>query len=266
MTARTWKNPRLRIAVAAVVATVSLAACGSGAPTTDAEKLARGKQLVQQMSDRLVSTTAMHVTTTETREVVSISGRKEAVPGFGDYTVRRPDRFHSKTTGGRDFESWYNGKVFTVAVHSEKVFAQAPMPESINRTLDVLAERYDMAMPMADLFYSPAAKALLSDKATGGYVGIENVGDTPCHHVAFQEAAADFDLWIPAQGEPLPKRFKVVQKNRTGKPVIDVIFTGWDFAAQVADDTFAPKVPAEYEGIAVVQRAAAVKHTVAEKR
>ena len=55
------------------------------------------------------------------------------------------------------------------------------MPETIDRTLDALAERYDMALPMGDLFYGSAEKALLSDTTTGGYAGTENVGDTPCY-------------------------------------------------------------------------------------
>ena len=48
---------------------------------------------------------------------------------------------------------------------------------------------------------------------------------------------------------------------RTGQPVIDVTFTDWNLAPSVTDATFVPKVPADYEGIAVVQRAAAVKRT-----
>ena len=99
------------------------------------------------------------------------------------------------------------------------------MPETIDRTLDALAERYDMALPMGDLFYGSAEKALLSDTTTGGYVGTENVGDTPCYHLAFQDTGVDWELWLPVQGEPLPKRFKVVQKRRTGQPVVDVTFT-----------------------------------------
>ena len=137
------------------------------------------------------------------------------------------------------------------------------MPETIDRTLDALAERYDMALPMADLFYASAEKALLSDTATGGYAGTERVGDTPCVHLAFKDVGVDWELWLPAQGEPLPKRFKVVQKRRTGQPVVDVTFTAWDLAPQITDATFVPKVPAEYEGIAVVQRAAAIKNTAA---
>jgi hypothetical protein len=236
-----------------------LAACAPREPSTPAERLARGRELVQQMSARLASAPALQVTTTETRDVVRASGRNEPKSGPGLYTVRRPDRFYAKSEG-RGLESWYNGKVFTLVVHPEKVFAQAPMPETINRTLDALAERYDMALPMGDLFYAPAEHALLADSTTGGYVGTENVGATPCHHLAFQDVGADWEVWIPIEGEPLPKRFKVVQTTRTGKPVIDVTFTAWTFPSEIADATFRPVVPAEYEGIAVVQRAAAVKN------
>ena len=46
--------------------------------------------------------------------------RKETVSLTGEYTVRRPDRFHSKMTGGRGLESWYNGKTLTIAVHATR--------------------------------------------------------------------------------------------------------------------------------------------------
>jgi len=238
-------------------------ACSPGEPSTDAERLARGRELVQQMSDRLAAATSISVTTTEMREMVRRSGAKESVTGTGEYTVQRPDRFHTRTMGAHNIESWYNGKVLTIAAHKEKVFAQAPMPESINRTLDALAERYDMALPMGDLFYGPAIKALLSDTATGGYVGTEDMGGTPCYHLAFQNVGVDFELWLPVEGVPVPKRFKVVQKRRTGQPVIDLTFNEWNLAPQTSDATFKPKVPADYEGIAIVQRAAAVKNTAA---
>lgn len=240
-----------------------LAACGPREPSTDAERLARGRELVQQMSDRLGAATRLSVTTAETRDVVRLSGAKETVTGAGEYTVQRPDHFHAKTAAGRNLESWYNGKVLTIAAHNEKVFGQAPMPENINRTLDALAERYDMALPMGDLFYGPAIKALLSDTVTGGYVGTEDVGGTACYHLAFKDVGADFELWLPTQGEPLPKRFKVVQKRRTGQPVIDVTFNEWNLAPEINDATFKPKLPADYEGIALVQRAAAIKNTAA---
>ena len=70
------------------------------------------------------------------------------------------------------------------------------MPETLDRTLDALAERYDMPPPLGDLLYSSPAKALLSDTTTGGYAGMENVGETPCYHLAFQGRRA----WIGSSG------------------------------------------------------------------
>ena len=197
------------------------------------------------------------------REAVRASGTKEAVSQTGLYTMRRPDRFYAKTTGPRALEAWYNGKTLTIASHADKVFAQAPMPETTDRTLDALAERYDMALPMGDLFYAPVTKSLLSDTITGGYVGTETVGDTPCYHLAFKDTGADYELWIPTQGEPLPKRFRLVNKGRKGQPVTDIRFDKWDLAPAVTDSMFVPKVPPDYEGIAMVQRAAAVKKSAA---
>jgi hypothetical protein len=261
MNTRTGITRLVSIALATIAAS-----CGPGEPKTDAERLARGKELVQQMSDRLAAATVLKVTTVEARDIVSVSGRKESTAGSGEYTVRRPDGIHARTTGGRDIEAWYNGKVLTVAVHRDKVFAQAPMPENINRTLDALSERYDMPLPMGDLLYQPAAKALLSDSTTGGYVGIENVAETACTHLAFKDEGADFELWIPTTGDPLPRRFKVTQKHRSAQPMIDVTFTAWNLAPDIGDATFVPKLPADYEGIAAVQRAAAVKHSAAAQK
>ena len=72
-----------------------------------------------------------------------------------------------------------------------------------------------------------------------------------------------WDIWFPEQGDPLPLRLKIVQKSRRGEPAVDLTFTSWDLAAKVTDATFVPKVPADYEGIAIIQRAAAVKAAAA---
>jgi hypothetical protein len=262
MTLRPWTAMLSRSTLAALT-TIGVVACGPREPTTDAERLARGRELVQQMSSRLAAATGVSVTTTEVRDMVRRSGEKDRVSVTAVYTLRRPDRFHTKMAGGRGLESWYDGKKFTVAVQQDKVFAQAPMPETIDRTLDALAERYDMALPLGDLFYSSPEKALLSDTTTGGYVGTENVGETPCYHLAFRDTGVEWELWLPVQGEPLPKRLKTVGKQRKGQPLTDVTFTEWNLAPQTSDAAFTPNVPSDYEGIAIVQRAAAVKGTVA---
>ena len=239
---------------------VSVAACGPREPASDSERLTRGRELVHQMSARLAAATSARATTTEIREVVSRSGSRQQVTLAGTYTARRPDRFHARVSGGRQLETWYDGKRLTVAEHGQKVFAQAPMPETIDRTLDAVAERFDMALPIGDLFYSSAEKALLSDKTTGGYAGIEAVGGTDCYRLAFKDVGVEWDLWLPVKGEPLPRRLKVVRPADKRRPVVDVTFTAWDLTSPATDATFAANLPSDYEGIAMLQTAASVRN------
>jgi hypothetical protein len=154
MTLRQGTGVVSRSALAALAA-MSIVSCGQKEPTTDAERLARGRELVQEMSLQLAAANEMTVSTTEVRDVVRRSGTKDRVSLTGVYTLRRPDRFHTTLAGGKGLESWYDGKKLTVAVQQEKVFAQAPMPENIDRTLDALAERYDMALPWPTLTATP---------------------------------------------------------------------------------------------------------------
>jgi hypothetical protein len=262
MTLRHWTAILSRSILAGLI-TISVTSCKAAEPTTDAERLARGRELVQQMSDRLAAANELSVTTTEVRDVVRRSGTKDRLSLTGVYTMRRPDRFYVKQVGDKGLEAWYDGKQLTVAVQADKVFAQAPMPETIDRTLDALAERYDMPLPLGDLFYTSPAKAFLSATTTGGYAGTESVGDTVCHHLVFHDVGVEWELWLPVQGDPLPRRLKNVAKSRKGEPLTDVTFTDWNFTPKISETTFTAAVPAGYEGIAILQRAAAVKNAAA---
>ena len=72
----------------------------------------------------------------------------------------------------------------------------------------------------------------------------------------------DWELWLPVKGEPLPKRSKTVQRpHRPAADRHDV----HELESRAADRRrqFTPDVPADYEGIAILQRAAAVKNAAA---
>ena len=213
-----------------VVSAVGLAACGAREPASDADKLARGRELVQQMSAQLAAASAISVTTIETARPGPPLRREGAAVADGGLHRAASQQFLRQDDRRPRPRVLVQRKDADHRLAPHKVFAQAPMPDTIDLALDALAERYDMSLPMGDLFYSSAEKALLSDTTTGGYAGIEKVGDTSCMHLAFHDTGVDWDLWLPEQGDPLPKRFKVVQKGRTGQPAVDVTFTAWNLA------------------------------------
>ena len=233
MRIRTSRAVFVRAALAALAA-ATLAACGAKEPATDAERLARGRDLVQQMSARLAAANVVSVTTTEQRDLRALGAKKETVSLTGSYTVRRPDRFHTKMTGGRGLESWYNGKTLTIASHPQKVFAQAPMPETIDRTLDALAERYDMALPMGDLFYGSPEKALLSDNDHGRLRRHRECRRHGLHAPGLQGRRRRVGAVAPGAGRSAAEAVqgRADQAARVS-PSIDVTFTAWDLAPQI---------------------------------
>jgi hypothetical protein len=96
------------VALTALATSFSLA-CGPREPRTDAERLARGREIIERMSAKLAAAPVFSVTTSEVRDEIRSSGASEQVTLTRATVVRRPDRFYSVVTGGRHNEVWYDG-------------------------------------------------------------------------------------------------------------------------------------------------------------
>jgi hypothetical protein len=243
--------------------TFTSAACRSTPQMTAADRLARGRTIVERMSRTLAAASAFTVTTRETRDIARRDGRVEPHTVTRQVTLRRPDRLYFTTSGDNEAEGWYDGKRLTIVAHREKVYAQAPMPETLDRTLDALQERYGMPLPGADFLYSNPAHALLADTTTGGWVGEEMIDGRRCDHVAFSDKGVKWDAWI-ATDAALPARATAEFPNTRKVRKLEMGFSGWNLQPSIADARFAAAVPADYEGIAIIQRAAALKNRPAD--
>jgi hypothetical protein len=259
--ARTLPVSLLRLAFAAGLSAGLVSACGEREPSTEAGRLARGKEIVDKMSARLGSAQAFSVDTREVRDQVKASGEVQRVNLTRETIVRRqPDRLYSKTAGDIQNEAWYDGVGLTLVMHKDKVFGQARMPETLDKTLDAMHERYGAAIPLADLVYTSPAKALITDTTTGGWVARENVDGKPADHLAFKDTGVNWELWVAASGDPLPvKAIAEFTDNKRLKRV-ELTFTSWNLSPQIASDTFTPTVPKDYEGIAMLQRARVLRN------
>ena len=247
------------VALTALATSLSLA-CGPGEPRTDAERLARGREIIERMSAKLTAAPVFSVTTSEIRDEIRSSGASEQVTLTRATVVRKPDRFYSVVTGGRHNEVWYDGVGLTLVLHNEKVFAQSRAPETIDKTLDALYERYGLSTPISDYVYTSPAKALLTEKTTGGWVGRETAGDQQLDHLAFKDTGVTWEIWIPAVGDPLPQRTVTQFDDNRQVRKIETTFKDWNLAPQIPENRFSPTVPADYEGIAMVQRARVLRH------
>ena len=257
--------------VACLVFVAGLAgACGPREPQTDAERLARGKEIVEKMSARLGSAKALTVTTQEVRDEIRPNGKPRTRTLTRETALRRPDRVYFKTTGddqsgGGQNEGWYDGVGLTFVMHGNKVFAQARMPETLDKVFDSMHERYGVAAPVADFLYSSPAKALLTDATTGGWVAKEAVDSQQADHLAFKDKGVSWDVWIASTGDPLPIKAHADFPEAKHLRKVDLKFINWNLSPTLGDDRFKPSVPADYEGIAILQRARVLKNIPAEE-
>ena len=243
-----------------VLAAALGSACGPGEPRTDAERLARGREVIERMSTKLSSSPTLSVTTREVRNQVKASGEAQVITLTRESVIRRPDRAYFKTSGDLQVEGWYDGVGLTVALHKDKVFAQARMPETLDKALDSMYERYGVPTPVGDYFYSNPAKALLADSTTGGWVGREAVDGQQADHLAFKDKGVEWEVWVAATGDPVPLKARSKFTGTKRLRDIDMAFSNWNFTPALTDDRFTPKVPSDYEGIAMVQRARVLRN------
>ena len=251
--------------VAALAIATFAAACGAREPQTDAERLARGREIVERMSEKLAAAKAFKVTTVETRQEAARAGTIRKVTLTRETSVRRPDRLYSKATGDRHNETWYDGVGITLVLHEAKVFGQGRAPETLDKALDALDERYGISAPFSDYAYSSPAKALLTSATTGGWVKRENDEGVETDHLSFKDTGVQFDLWIPTSGDPLPRRASTTFDSDKRLKRVDTTFRGWDLAPALTDEQFKPTVPADYEGVALLQRAAVLRNAAAAR-
>lgn len=260
-------NYRMKlIAAACMVIALTVSACREGggpgaaekSPATDEEKRAQGDAILKQMSDLLKAPQSFTFSTSESIERVRRNNEKVKINIDRQTIVRRPDRAWFSVTGDRYLEFFYDGKMVTLVSHKEKVFGELPAPPTLHETVEMITEKYDIPMPIADLLSLDPQEALKGEDTTGGWSRRETIGGIVCNVLSYQHPNVDFSLWIPASGDPLPQKFEITFKARRGQPTTTVTFKDWNLKAQVNDETFARKVPDDYEGIAVIQRASAV--------
>jgi hypothetical protein len=91
-------------------------------------------------------------------------------------------------------------------------------------------------------------------------VGREDVGGQQADHLVFKDTGVAWEIWIAATGDPLPLKGMADFAEDPRLRHMELTFTNWNFAPEIAGDRFTPKVGEDYEGIALVQRSRVLRH------
>lgn len=239
---------RRRLVQAFLLLTIAASVVRSEEP--DAKK---GEAVLMAMSQKLSAAKSFSFSTVEYHDRMNLKGEKVQINTTRDVVVRRPDGFWTKYTGDRDWEFWYDGRMLTGVTSSKKVYIQHETPPTLDQTMDMLAARLNLDLPVSDLLYSSPHDAFMDMQTTGGFTGSESINGASCYHLVYTGESADWQLWIDEKSS-LPCRLEMTYKNEKDPPFYRITFSKWNLSPKINDGTFAAKIPEGYVRIPVLER------------
>jgi hypothetical protein len=224
------------------------------APVIQAEAIAA----LTKMGAYLHTLKAFSVTSAITVDEVLLSGQKIQVGGVNTLTARRPDRLKAtvrKDETDIDREFFYDGKTFTIYGKNVKYYVSAPAPATIAELVQAVQERFDVQLPLADLFIWGTDKSPVQDITSALHIGPARIGDIRTDHYAFQQEGVDWQIWIEKGKTPLPRKLVITTTDEEGQPQY-VSVMQWNLSPSISDTMFTFVPPKDAHRIVFVGQAA----------
>ena len=216
---------------------------------TSAARAADGSELtidglLKAMTDTLTGAKSITLHVEKTFDDILETGHKVQFSGAIDIALRRPDRIY--VSYGDDFTSrevWFDGNQFVLQDHKARVHGQLPAAGTVDATLDVVAEKYNVVMPLAGLLGDDVQQRIDANEFFKLYIALSDVEGTPAHQILLSSETVDWQIWIDAGETPLPLKIVVTDTSEPSEPQKTFLFTDWDLAADLPESTFTPEIP-----------------------
>jgi hypothetical protein len=158
--------------------------------------------------------------------------------------VRRPDRVLADHDGDRFQRRFaYDGKSMTILDVGQSLYASFEAPPTIDGMLAHARQKFGVLLPLGEVIVAKPVEKMLPNIESGLYLGLHKIGGIPCHHLAFTQAAVDWQLWVEDGPKPFLRKLVVNYKTQPQSPQFTALFTAWDFGSQYPDDKFKLEIP-----------------------
>jgi len=207
---------------------------------------------LEKMGDYLKTLKAFQVRTETNRDEVLDDGQSVEFDGVADVIVDRPNRLRADVVSDRQQRQYfYDGKSLSVWARRVNYYATVPAPPTIHELIDTLSSRFDIELPVADLFYWSDRKS--TDHITGAIdVGPSQVGGVTCGHYAFRQEGTDWEVWIQRGNYPLPRKVVIKTLTDEARPRFASVLT-WNLAPSFNDAAFTFVPPPDAKKIALAE-------------
>jgi hypothetical protein len=202
-------------------------------------------KILKASTDFLAGQQRFSAETRNTLEVVLKTGQKIEFNSTARQSVQRPDKLRAERTGDLVEQVFvYDGKTLTLSEPGSKVYAQVPVPGTLEEMLDYARSKLDVVAPAGDLIYKNAYDILMDGVTEGTVVGKAVIEGVLCDHLAFRAPQVDWQIWIQEGAQPLPRKIVITTLDLPNAPQFSVTITHWNLKPAFDAKTFAFTPPA----------------------
>jgi hypothetical protein len=207
--------------------------------------------VLKNMADFISRTKSFSVTLRDGYDVVQASGQKIGFGEIRQITVERPQNLRVDVTqsDGDKAQLIYDGRNISFASSSANIYSITPKPGSLDDAVKYLVKDLKLRLPLAMLLLSTFPAELEQRVTAADYVELDTITTPPSHHVAARTDAVDFQVWVAAEGNPLPQQVIITYKHEEGQPQFWAEFKNWNLTPSISPSLFAFTPPKGAEKI-----------------
>jgi hypothetical protein len=241
----------LALALPALTAAQTPAPTPSATPTPPPRAIeARADQEMKKMSEFLAKVPRFALEAEETFDEMPEGQPKMELTNLRRIAVERPNHAAADATGDTlSRASWYDGKTVTVLDKEHNAYAVIDAAATIDATLDKLEDEYGVVLPLADILSSDPYRDLMEGVTYGRYLGMHQAAGVPCHHLVFSQDTIEWQIWIDAGDQPLPRKLVITYVHEPGEPKYTAVIRRWSLDPKFPEELFTFEAPEGAEKI-----------------
>lgn len=206
-------------------------------------------QALNDMGTYLRSLKDFQVQATITSEEVLEDGQKMTFTHTTNILAAMPNRLRVDVNGEQKSRLFlYDGKSFTLFARRAGYYATVDAPPTIGQLIDVANEKYDIQIPLLDLFLWGSPKATTNEITAASDFGPGDVNGITCEHYMFRQPGLDWQVWIQLGSHPLPVKLVLTTTTDEARPQHTSVLT-WNLAPSYNDASFVFDPPTDAQKI-----------------
>lgn len=157
--------------------------------------------------------------------------------------MKGPDKMYIEKKGDKGHKQFFfDGKSFSAYSFDRNQYATVPATLTLIQLIDSLSGYYKVDFPGADVFYPDFVDNILATSNNLVYLGLDEIGNVGCYHVAGAADDLTFQFWI-SDDKYLPVKMSLIYINKPEDPRYTILYSDWKLQENIDDSMFDFKVP-----------------------